>query len=362
MAYAIAGSPTTDALAHLRDELARGLERSGVERARESDSAALVLNLVDVAQPKPYRRHSKGTFVAALHERDEPPADVLAATYPLLVRALANVVLLYVPPNRVWFTTMERGAYVVEGSTPQELARRVLERLEPLAGAHLVIDNEFRPDLKRSSGRVTRSRGVRAAGVRLGELDLLPAPFPIEQWLDERDLRHVKRLYGIGGLSYGNLSARKDERRFWMSASGVDKTQPRRPGPRHPARVRLRRRPRRDRPQRAADGRAATRVGRRDRALDDLRRPPRRRRDPPRARLDGGHRGDRRELPVRDGGAGARASPTSSGASPTPTTPSSACGTTASPRRATAWRRSSTASRRGSSARCRCRSAGGADS
>jgi O-antigen ligase len=34
----------------------------------------------------------------------------------------------------------------------------------------------------------------------------------------------VKRLYGIGGLSYGNLSARKDERRFWMSASGVDKS------------------------------------------------------------------------------------------------------------------------------------------
>jgi ribulose-5-phosphate 4-epimerase/fuculose-1-phosphate aldolase len=34
----------------------------------------------------------------------------------------------------------------------------------------------------------------------------------------------VKRLYGIGGLSYGNLSARKDDDRFWMSASGVDKT------------------------------------------------------------------------------------------------------------------------------------------
>ena len=41
--------------------------------------------------------------------------------------------------------------------------------------------------------------------------------------LSERDLRHVKRLYGIGGLSYGNLSVRKDEERFWMSASGVDK-------------------------------------------------------------------------------------------------------------------------------------------
>ena len=33
------------------------------------------------------------------------------------------------------------------------------------------------------------------------------------------------RLYSVGGLSYGNLSARKDETRFWMSASGVDKSQ-----------------------------------------------------------------------------------------------------------------------------------------
>ena len=32
------------------------------------------------------------------------------------------------------------------------------------------------------------------------------------------------RLYSLGGLSYGNLSARKDEKRFWMSASGVDKS------------------------------------------------------------------------------------------------------------------------------------------
>jgi ribulose-5-phosphate 4-epimerase/fuculose-1-phosphate aldolase len=37
-------------------------------------------------------------------------------------------------------------------------------------------------------------------------------------------VRHLKRLFGIGGLSYGNLSARYDEKQFWMSASGVDKS------------------------------------------------------------------------------------------------------------------------------------------
>jgi len=47
----------------------------------------------------------------------------------------------------------------------------------------------------------------------------------VHEYLDERDLRHVMRLYQVGGLSYGNLSARKDANRFWMSASGVDKSQ-----------------------------------------------------------------------------------------------------------------------------------------
>jgi hypothetical protein len=56
-------------------------------------------------------------------------------------------------------------------------------------------------------------------------MNLLPAPFPIHDFLNERELRHVMRLFGMGGLSYGNLSARRDEETFWMSASGVNKGQ-----------------------------------------------------------------------------------------------------------------------------------------
>ena len=95
----------------------------------------------------------------------------------------------------------------------------------PLASSRLIIDNEFLTDLEPElweGDEITES--IREAGVRLGALNLLPNPFPIEDLLTERELRHVKRLYGIGGLSYGNLSARKDDDRFWMSASGVDKT------------------------------------------------------------------------------------------------------------------------------------------
>jgi ribulose-5-phosphate 4-epimerase/fuculose-1-phosphate aldolase len=52
----------------------------------------------------------------------------------------------------------------------------------------------------------------------------------VEELVSENDLRRIKRLYSIGGLSYGNLSARKDEHRFWMSASGVDKSKLDEPG------------------------------------------------------------------------------------------------------------------------------------
>ena len=99
------------------------------------------------------------------------------------------------------------------------------ERLLPLATSRLVIENEFRTDLEPElwdGDELTRELGE--AGRRLDALGLLPAPFPIEELLSERELRHVSRLYGIGGLSYGNLSARKDADRFWMSASGVDKS------------------------------------------------------------------------------------------------------------------------------------------
>jgi ribulose-5-phosphate 4-epimerase/fuculose-1-phosphate aldolase len=170
--------------------------------------------------------------VAAIHELPEIPGDVLQTNYPLLVRALANIVLCYVPDKGVWFTTMERGHYGVEASDGDALlADQVIERLAPLARSRLVIDNEFRTDLEPElwdGDEIVEQ--IKEAGHRLGDLDLLPAPFPIEDLLEERELRAVKRLYGIGGLSYGNLSQRKDARRFWMSASGVDKAHLETPG------------------------------------------------------------------------------------------------------------------------------------
>jgi class II aldolase/adducin N-terminal domain-containing protein len=229
MEYAFFGEAPTERLGRFAELLGGELDRAGFRRADgDPREANLVLSLVDPDDAKPFRRGARGTYVLAVFERAEHPEPIeesLRADYPMLLRALANLVLDYVPDEGAWFTTMERGHYGVHAGSDEELARMVIERLVPLASSRLVIDNEFRSDLEPElwdGDEITES--IRDAGVRLGALDLLPNPFPIEDLLTERELRHVKRLYGIGGLSYGNLSARLDDDRFWMSASGVDKT------------------------------------------------------------------------------------------------------------------------------------------
>ncbi len=228
MTYAIlVGGTPSPAVAALLDQLDAELRARGLTRVPDVDDAQLVLNAIDPERPRPFRRRSRGTYSATICEAPPDDGAVLAATYPLLVRSLANIVLA-LAGDAVWFTTMERGVYRVAGPS---LAAAVLDRLLPLAGSRLVIDNEFRTDLEPGLwGGDEHTESIREAGARIDRLGLLPAPFPIEELLDERDLRHVKRLYGIGGLSYGNLSERLDDRRFWMSASGVDKSRLEVPG------------------------------------------------------------------------------------------------------------------------------------
>jgi ribulose-5-phosphate 4-epimerase/fuculose-1-phosphate aldolase len=219
--YAIWGTPTSPGHADWVETIGRQFERDGFVRVDDVLEADFVLNMFDADDPKAFRRQARGTYSASFYELDEVPDDVLKTSYPMLVRTLANVVVLHVPGAGVWFTTMERGTYKISDD-PAE----VFERLAPLAKSKLVIDNEFTPDLEPElwdGDEVTVD--LSAAGKRMQDLDLLPAPFPVHEYLNERDLRHVMRLYQVGGLSYGNLSARKDANRFWMSASGVDKSQ-----------------------------------------------------------------------------------------------------------------------------------------
>ena len=224
--YAIWGTSTSPTHEAWVRGVGEAFEADGFVLVDDHADADFVLNMFDAEDPKAFRRASRGTYSASFYELDEVPDDVLRMSYPNLVRTLANVVVLHVPGRGVWFTTMEQGTYEISDD-PAE----VFERLAPLAKSKLVIANEFTTDLEPElwdGDEVTAD--ISAAGKRMGELDLLPAPFPVHEFLNERDLRHVMRLYQVGGLSYGNLSARKDSTRFWMSASGVDKTALEEPG------------------------------------------------------------------------------------------------------------------------------------
>jgi ribulose-5-phosphate 4-epimerase/fuculose-1-phosphate aldolase len=188
-----------------------------------------VVNLINAEQPQAYRRKAQATFVMSIAELPEPPEDVIRSGYPLLVRSLSNLVLLLVHTGdglEAHFLTLEQGHYVVhhrEGHDAEFFAE-LYERIHPLASSELVINNTFTTDLEEELWKGDSiTAEIQEAGRQLDAMNLLPAPFPIHDILEPRDLRHVYRLYGIGGLSYGNLSARKDADRFWMSASGVNK-------------------------------------------------------------------------------------------------------------------------------------------
>jgi ribulose-5-phosphate 4-epimerase/fuculose-1-phosphate aldolase len=219
--FIVHGEPGLDLVDLLRG-LKSSLQARGYRYAENHPSPQLVLNLVSPENPRPYRRRAQATFVLTIFSVPEIPADPVRAMYPYLVRTLANMLLVYVPGEVAHFFTLDLGHYI-EPEGPG-FFERLAERIHPMASATLVVKNRFEADLEPElwdGDELTRA--LAAAGRKLAEWNLLPAPFPIEEILPPEDLRHVKKLYGIGGLSYGNLSVRKDTRRFWMSASGVDK-------------------------------------------------------------------------------------------------------------------------------------------
>jgi ribulose-5-phosphate 4-epimerase/fuculose-1-phosphate aldolase len=235
--FARNGEPDSPRLGWFVDGLTRAMDEEGYTRIDEpGPTVQVVLHLLDTENPRPYRRKNAPTFVVALGYVPETPADLLRTGYPFLVRGLANLaVLLSDSPNGpvASFVTLEQGTYRVDHlGDDDKFFAAVLERVEPLATSRLVIANEFVPDLPETLWPGdAQTEQIARAGERLGALDLLPAAFPIEEILSERDLRHVKLLYGIGGLSYGNVSARRLPPtesewgpEFWMSASGVDKS------------------------------------------------------------------------------------------------------------------------------------------
>lgn len=225
----LAGRPAAGKLRWFADNLERVLTENGHVLLPDGAGAPrLVINFTNADRPRPFRRKAQGTFVVSVVEVHEAPPDILKAAYPVLIRSLSNLLVYNVAgPGDEWrtyFVTLEQGYYPIDTAGDAEYFAAVYRRLRPLATSQLVVNNRFTtdlpPDLREGN---FNTRALRLAGQQLDRMELLPTPFPIQELLPGRDMAHVKRLFGLGGLSYGNLSVRENADSFWMSASGVDK-------------------------------------------------------------------------------------------------------------------------------------------
>ena len=101
MVYAFFGEAKSESLDRFARLLGSELERAGFTFGDgDPRDANLVLSLVQPDEAKPFRRGARGTYVLAVFERPEHPEPIeesLRADYPMLLRALANLVLDYVP-------------------------------------------------------------------------------------------------------------------------------------------------------------------------------------------------------------------------------------------------------------------------
>ena len=228
MDFGFYGTPPDLRMQDFAQRLGLALEGAGHAQVPPAE-AKLILSFVEGDKPRPFRRHAQATYVVALLRLEEEPEDILRAAYPWMIRSLGNLMIVVAGDARepkTYFVTLERGYYETRAAYRSEVhMQELVARLTPLATSHLIVDNVFDPDLEEElwDGGGALDELYRA-GRTLDGWGVLPTPFPIEEILPPDEYRHVQRLFQIGGLSYGNLSRRHDQRRFWMSASGVDKS------------------------------------------------------------------------------------------------------------------------------------------
>ncbi len=231
LSYSFVGEPATETVRWFIEGVHKKMQEHGHEyHESPNDETGLIFNLVTAETARPYRRKSQSVFIVSILEGKIPQGHILETVYPHLLKNISNL-LIYHAKNggelHSYFVTPEQGypRVILRDGNMEEYFENAYERIAPLACSRFVINNEFLPDLPDELAEGTeKTRQLYYAGRKLDEMDLLPTVIKIEQFLSEDALRQLWRLYRVGGLSYGNLSVRNDEQTFWMSASGVDKS------------------------------------------------------------------------------------------------------------------------------------------
>jgi hypothetical protein len=159
-------------------------EPSADDTTGDAPPVRLVLNVCDIDRPRSVHRRGQGTFVATIVRGGDDEREVMKAAYPVLVRSLSNMVIFNTVVDGMLeshFITIEQGHYVVRHTDgEQAFFERIYERIQPLACSHLVINNDFVPDLPNALWQGDeQTRQISWAGTQLDQMGLLPAAFPI---------------------------------------------------------------------------------------------------------------------------------------------------------------------------------------
>jgi len=231
MKFAVTRNGSNPARDRVADELVRTCIARGHQLSLPGNGVQFVLNLTEMASPRPFRRRSRSVFVFSIVSVDSAEDDLKSLCYTSLVQTMSNLFLCVVPSPRsvsgtpeIFFTTPEAGFYHLPFD-PEEVYQRIL----PIASAHFATENEFSTDLpERLWERSPVVEKISFYGKELENLGVLPTPFPLREILTEQAMRHLYKIYGITGASYGNLSAREDipelgETTFWMTGRGINK-------------------------------------------------------------------------------------------------------------------------------------------
>jgi hypothetical protein len=162
---------------------------SFVDEHAGKDEGGIFLYPVGPEGPKSFRRRNRAIFVVGIGEAETYPEQPLKTGYPLLLRTLSNLFILVCHNGRsgqpeAYFFTLEQGFYSIPFTGDEDgFFSEVVERLAPLATSQLIIENDFVPDLPEELWNGDEAaRSITRAGYKIADLDLLPSPFPLEDY------------------------------------------------------------------------------------------------------------------------------------------------------------------------------------
>jgi hypothetical protein len=217
-------------LLYLATILTGEITKRGNEQVSLDENSSFVLNIIDLESPKAFRRKCQEEMVVSIALVKDHVPDLKASCYAALVKSISNILFCISLKDgrehpKVYSITPEVG-FTEFNYDPDNMYKLMY----PVISSHFVLRNKLFDDLILEENEIIPEvEDLKAFGRVLHNLGVLPAPFPLIEFLDKDLIDQLYRLYQIKGLSYGNLSIRNTNHNigstsYWMTARGVDKS------------------------------------------------------------------------------------------------------------------------------------------